>query len=92
MESSGKNVAEYVLYTSGEYGNSDILFDISAENLYSEVLSTTKEKATISKVKNKYINDADGFVKIYNSIHGKYRFILENDVDKRIEEKCETNY
>ncbi len=89
LESSGKNVMEYVLYTSGEYGNSNILFDISAENLYSEVLSTTKEKATISKVKNKYINDADGFVKIYNSIQRKYSFIAENDVDKRIEEKCE---
>lgn len=89
LESSGKNVMEYVLYTSGEYGNSNILFDISAEDLYSEVLSTTKEKATISKVKNKYINDADGFVKIYNSIQRKYSFIAENDVDKRIEEKCE---
>ena len=88
LETSGKVVTDYVLFTSGAYGNSDILFDVSAEDLYSEVLNTTKLKATIAKVKNRYEKDKEGFVKIYNSIQQKYSFVSENDIDKHIDEKC----
>lgn len=88
LEDSEKVVTDYVLFTSSVYGNSDILFNVSVEDLYLEVLNTTKSKATIAKVKNRYEKDKDGFVKIYNSIQQKYSFVSEDDIDKDIDEKC----
>lgn len=88
LEDSGNRVTDYVLFTSATYGNKDILFNISAEDLYSEVMNSTKSKATITKVKNRYKENKDGFIKIYSSIRQKYSFVLENDIDKNIDEKC----
>lgn len=88
LESSGDSVTDYILFTSAEYGNEDILFNVSAEDLYSKVVNTKKTKATITKMKNKYQKDKDRFIEIYNSIRQKYSFVSENDVDEKIDEKC----
>ena len=88
LEGSGEIVTKYILYTSSEYGNSDILFNISAEDLYLEVLKTTTKKSTIAKVKNRYKKDKDGFIQIYNSIQEKYIFISVDNIDREIDEKC----
>lgn len=89
LESSDNVVTDYILYTSSKYRNCDILFNVSAEDLYSEVLKVKKsKKATITKVKNKYKEDRDGFIKIYNSIQEKYNFVSEDDIDKKIDEEC----
>lgn len=88
LESSGDLVTDYILFTSTAYGNNDILFEISAEDLYLKVMKTTKSKATIAKVKNKFRKDKDDFVEVYNSIRQKYNFVSENDIDKKIDDKC----
>ncbi len=88
LESSRDSVTDYILFTSAEYGNEDILFNVSAEDLYSKVVNTKKTKATITKVKNKYQKDKDGFIEIYNSIRQKYSFVSENDIDEKIDGKC----
>lgn len=89
LESSSTVVTDYILYTSNKYANCDILFNVSVEDLYSEVLKVKKSnKATITKVKNKYKKNKDEFIKIYNSIKEKYNFVVEDDIDKEIDEKC----
>ena len=54
MEGSDENVTDYILFTDSSYENSDIVFEVSAEELYSEVLDTKKtQKATIAKSEEK---------------------------------------
>mgnify|MGYP006943341880 CR=1 FL=1 len=43
MEGSDENVTDYILFTDSSYENSDIVFEVSAEELYSEVLDTKKD-------------------------------------------------
>ena len=69
LEKSGKTITNYILFTDKSYKNSDIVFDVSAEVLYEEILNSKKsEKATITKVKKEYEND-------------KYRLSSNWDVD-----------
>lgn len=73
LESSEEVVTDYILFTDNSYKNSDIVFAVSAEDLYSEVLNTKKtQKATITKVKKKYEKDKKGFINIYETIKNKY--------------------
>ena len=89
LEGGGKGVTKYILFTDSKYGNSDIIFDTSADDLYTEVVSTTKtNRATIGKIKSKYKNDKDGFLEIYNQIKEKYEFISVSDIDEEIDNEC----
>lgn len=89
LEDSEETVTDYILFTDNAYGNRDIIFEISAEDLYSDVLKTTKtQKATIAKVKKKYKKDKQGFIDIYNSIKNKYTFVATDGIDDEINEKC----
>lgn len=89
LEDSGESITDYILFTDSLYNNNDIVFDISADDLYLEVLKTKKtQKATIAKVKGKYEKDKQGFVDIYEAIKGKYTFVSFNRIDDEISEKC----
>lgn len=89
LEISNKNVTNYILYTDKKYKNKDNIFDISADDLYLKVLGSKKNKtATISKIKELYRKDKDGFINIYNMIKAKYTFIDEEKIDEEIDEKC----
>lgn len=89
LEGSESIVTNYILFTDNSYGNKDNIFDVTAENLYSEVLNTTKSsRATIAKVKKKYKKDKQGFVNIYNEVKGKYSFVSTDKIDKEIDERC----
>lgn len=89
LEGSDENVTDYILFTDSSYENSDIVFEVSAEDLYSEVLDTKKtQKATIAKVKKKYEKDKQGFIDVYDAVKNKYTFISANRIDDEINEKC----
>lgn len=89
LEDSEETVTDYILFTDNAYGNRDMIFEISAEDLYSDVLKTTKtQKATIAKVKKKYKKDKQGFIDVYNSIKNKYTFVATDGIDDEINEKC----
>lgn len=89
LEGSDENVTDYILFTDSSYENSDIVFEVSAEELYSEVLDTKKtQKATIAKVKKKYEKDKQGFIDVYDAVKNKYTFVSANKIDDEINEKC----
>ena len=89
MEGSDENVTDYILFTDSSYENSDTVFEVSAEALYSEVLDTKKtQKATIAKVKKKYEKDKQGFIDVYDAVKNKYTFVSANKIDDEINEKC----
>lgn len=89
LEDSDENITEYILFTDRSYNNADIVFDVSADDLYSKVLKTERtQKATISKVKKRYKTDKERFINIYNTIKSKYVFKETNSIDDEIDEKC----
>lgn len=89
LEGSDESITDYILFTDSSYENSDIVFEVSAEELYSEVLDTKKtQKATIAKVKKKYEKDKQGFIDVYDAVKNKYTFVSANKIDDEINEKC----
>lgn len=89
LEKSGKTITNYILFTDKSYKNSDIVFDVSAEVLYEEILNSKKsEKATITKVKKEYENDKYRFLNVYEMIKSKYTFVSVDSIDEEINEKC----
>ena len=89
LEGSNKRITDYILFTDGSYENKDIVFSVSAEDLYLEVLNTKKiQKATIAKVKKKYEEDKQGFIDVYNAVKKKYSFVSVDKIDDEIDEKC----
>ena len=66
------NITDYILCTDSSYGNSDIIFNTSAEDLYQKVISSEKSsQATISKVKNKYKDNKEEFIYKARPLHIK---------------------
>ena len=89
LEKSQENVTDYILFTDKEYENSDIVFSVSADDLYSEVLKSGKNiKATIVKVRKRYEKDKQGFIDVYNAVKSKYSFVSMDRIDDQIAEKC----
>lgn len=85
LESINDNITNYILFTDDAYGNSDTLFDTTADVLYDTVIKSHKKAdALISKVKTIYLDDFDGFSKLYMAIRNKYSFISEKDLDAKI--------
>lgn len=84
LEHSEITVQKYILYTDPSYGNTDIMFEITADKLFSEVMcSNKKSSAAITKVKTA-LSDKAEFERVYNSIKGKYQY-MDVDVDSEIE-------
>ena len=89
LEKSGKTITNYILFTDKSYKNSDIVFDVSAEVLYEEILNSKKsEKATITKIKKEYENDKYRFLNVYERVKNKYTFMAVDSIDEEISEKC----
>lgn len=90
LEGSDKNVIEYILFTDSNYGNEDIIFRTTVDELYEEVIATEKgTRATIGKVKKLYKKDKTGFLKMYDQIKVKYRFEQVGDIDKLVDDRCQ---
>ncbi|MCR6856276.1 hypothetical protein P5G86_22045 [Paenibacillus jamilae] len=85
IESKNSDISKYILYTEDEYGNTGELFDISHQELYEEVINSTKKSnALISKVKSEYINDPERFEKAYKKVEAKYKFVSEQNLNNKI--------
>lgn len=69
LEISDNKVDKYILATDEYYNNEDILFSKTAEELFTEIKESKKnKKSIITKVKNSFNNDLERFIKIYNII------------------------
>lgn len=89
LEGAGESITDYILFTDDAYNNKDIVFDITAEDLFDEVLSSQKTlKSSIGKVKKKYKKDKDKFIEIYNTIKSKYSFVSAKNIDQLIYDNC----
>ncbi|CAI3539565.1 conserved hypothetical protein [Clostridium neonatale] len=87
LEISDNKVDKYILATDEYYNNEDILFSKTAEELFTEIKESKKnKKSIITKVKNSFNNDLERFIKIYNIIKNKYEFIAFENIDKKIDE------
>ncbi|WP_208328191.1 hypothetical protein [Bacillus cereus] len=85
LESKDSDISEYILFTEDEYGNKGELFDIPHQELYEEVINSTKKSnALISKVKTEYINDPERFEKAYKKVEAKYNFVSEQNLNNKI--------
>lgn len=85
LESTGADIASYILFTDGVYGNTDNLFDITCDTLFAIVIkSNNKANALVSKVKAIYGRDFDKFKNVYKKIKEKYLFVSENNLDNKI--------
>lgn len=86
LEISDNKVDKYILVTDGQYNNEDILFSKTAEELFAEVEKSEKnKKSVLTKVKNNFNNDFDGFSEIHNAIKNKYEFISFENIDEKID-------
>lgn len=88
LESSNETITDYIVFTDASYENRDIIFNISKEDLYSDVLNTKSSKSTIAKVKKKYKNEKQNFMDTYESVKRKYSFKVIDDIDNEIDQKC----
>lgn len=90
LENSGYDVVEYTLFTDKSYNNTDLVFSVSADSLYEEVINTTKtKKSVIGKAKDCFNNQKELFIQVYDSIKGKYNFASKKDIDELIKEECD---
>lgn len=93
LEASNNNVEKYILLTESVYNNKDNIFYNTVEEVYQTIKKSNKKKnATISKVKELYKNNYEGFKKIYNAINEKYKFLSLDDIDKQIDNKCTIHF
>lgn len=85
LESKNSDISKYILYTEDEYGNKGELFDISHQELYKEIINSTKKSnALISKVKSEYMNNPERFEQAYKKVEAKYEFVSEKNLDNKI--------
>lgn len=89
LESSENVISKYVLFTDNEYENTDILFSKSAVELFGAVKKSTKKaNATITKVKQLFRDNFEGFERVYNLIKEKYEFVSIDNIDNKIDYCC----
>lgn len=87
-----ESIDKYVLITDAEYDNKDILFDITVEKLYDEVIkSDSKANALITLVKNKFAS-FESFKEKYELIKSKYQFSSIENIDNDIFLKLENHF
>lgn len=85
LEKSKQNISKYILFTEQSYDNKGDLFDTTSIDLFNIIVKSNKRaNSLISKVKNSYKNDYDGFKNAYEKIQEKYYFISENNLDEMI--------
>ena len=98
LEKSGKTITNYILFTDKSYKNSDIVFDVSAEVLYEEILNSTDLKIAQSreyrqllacKMPRHLIERHLQYCSYYKNIYYKY---LEINKTRKIQEIEETTY
>lgn len=93
LESSENSITEYVLFTDSEYNNEDIIFKKTAAEIFEIIKkSNRRTNAKISKVKELYKDYFDDFVKIYEAIKKKYKFISMDNIDKHIDDNCAIHF
>lgn len=92
LESSSHEVDRYILFTHDEYKNKDIIFKEPTEKLFKRIkASDPKSPSTMSKVSSLFDNFED-FMQKYNSIKCKYEFTSISDIERMIDESCESYF
>lgn len=77
------NISAFNIYAEHTYGNEDLMFSVSADELLSQALLTkSKRKDAIEvKIKNRFKSKPQEFKEAYNDIKAKYDFIGNKDID-----------
>lgn len=89
LEGTKSDIVEYVLFTDQSYNNGDIIFNITVDELFAEVVATKlTTKSTIGKVKKIFKKNKEAFIEVYNKIRSKYKFIASVDIDREINDRC----
>lgn len=89
LEGSEAEIVEYILFTDQSYNNNDIVFDITADELFAEVIATKlSTKSTIGKVKKRYKKNKEIFIDVYDKIRSKYKFVTSINIDREINDRC----
>lgn len=84
------NITKYILFSSDEYNNIDLMFNNTAEELYDNAITTKKEKANAIEVqiKNKYKDNFNALKNDYDYIKQHYYFIGNKNIDDLIYEQA----
>ncbi|MGN4446314.1 hypothetical protein ACTFOB_15565 [Bacillus cereus group sp. MYBK79-1] len=87
LESYNSNISKYTLVTPEIYGNKNILFNMTAEDLFLKIDQEElkdKPRSIIGKLKKKFINNKTLFVNTYKTVKGKVEFKAIEDIDDNI--------
>lgn len=88
------NITKYILFSDKSYNNTDLMFNDSAEVLYTNAMKTkhTRSDSTEVQIKNSYQDKFEDFKSIYNSIQQNYEFIGDKDIDELIYEQAKHEF
>ncbi len=87
-------VSKYILFSDKSYNNTDLMFNDSAEVLYSKAIKTEHSRADSIEVqiKNMYQDNFEDFKSIYDNILQNYEFIGNKDIDELIYEQAKHEF
>lgn len=91
LQNEKENINKYRLVVDESYGNTDDLFSIDMQTLFTKINKTkARNSALIKKVHNIIDNDFATFDNICKSIMAKYEFISISNIDNEIYEEYKT--
>ncbi|MGN1152964.1 MAG: hypothetical protein ACI4S3_02965 [Candidatus Gastranaerophilaceae bacterium] len=87
-------VSKYILFSDKSYNNTDLMFNDSAEVLYSKAIKTEHSRSDSIEVqiKNMYQDKFEDFKSIYDNIQQNYEFIGNKDIDELIYEQAKHEF
>ncbi|MED1268838.1 hypothetical protein P4U03_20030 [Bacillus mycoides] len=87
LESYNSYISKYILVTPESYGNKNILFNMTAEDLFLKIDQEElkdKPRSIIGKLKKQFINNETLFINTYKAVEGKVEFKAVEDIDDSI--------
>ena len=87
-------ISKYILFSDKSYNNTDLMFNDSAEVLYSKAIKTEHSRSDSIEVqiKNRYQDKFEDFKSIYDNIQQNYEFIGNKDIDELIYEQAKHEF
>ncbi|MCU4819321.1 DUF4297 domain-containing protein [Bacillus cereus] len=87
LESYKSNISKYTLVTPESYGNKNILFNMTVEDLFLKIDQEElkdKPRSIIGKLKKQFINNKTLFIDTYKAVEGKVEFKPVENIDDSI--------
>lgn len=93
LESFNSNISKYTLVTPESYGNKNILFNMTAEDLFLKIDQEElkdKPRSIIGKLKKQFLNNKTLFIDTYKAVESKIEFESVENIDDSIMEAYES--